>query len=173
MQLARQECERLKREEAEEKEAPKRSYKTTGKCTGPFSHPVIQDEAKNILSNNARQSLHLGPQAVFKGFANTLGSQMFKIADALPSKLGPHAWMIYQQFLEQARTADFKTWTECFPGLQELVNDAGQAKAEADADAERAEAEAAKPINQLLRAYTRYIYVKFCNEFAKAMPWHM
>jgi hypothetical protein len=135
------------------------------RCTGPFFNPVIQTHAKRILATvKNRHSRDLGSDGVFKMFANDLNGDLFRVADALPSDLGANSWAIYSQLQQQIRTADLKTWLDCFPGLEQLMHDAAQEKVDAEMEKARAGAEARKPINRLLLAYKRYAYVKYCNE---------
>jgi hypothetical protein len=128
-------------------------------CTGPFANAVVQSHAKTILADvkSKDQKSRLGAVGVLKMFAETLRGEIFRVADALPSPLGPNSWAIYRQLVEQLQSPDHKPWSECFPDLAPLM-------AESERAQRAAAAEAAKPASQLRVAYQRYIYVKFCSE---------
>jgi hypothetical protein len=142
-------------------------------CTGLLAHPVVQSKASKVLADMRGQSYltSLSSEGVYRAFADGLNTEMYEVARKTYDKPGAFSARTLEQFQSEMKTADVNTWVACFPGLADLLRetmqreDAAKARAAAAADEAKAAAvEAKKPVNRLLLAYKRYIYVKYCNE---------
>jgi hypothetical protein len=177
IQQAQQDCDRLKREEAQQKEAMRTP--AGSRCPAIFSNPHVQayaTKAVSELGDGHYPLSHLSLQGVVQAFANRINNQIYENAEKRHWERSLEQYRRYgtyeippdqvttERFGEAAKSATLDTWETCFPGFAKVLAEYRQKIQDQEKAKAEAAAEARKPVNRLLIAYGRYAFVKYCNE---------